>query len=252
MAYNRPKNKIQLSPEEKRNLLEEYFEFYRKISKQNPQLLNSKIPRSEFDELLDDIGELILKKSEHLSSYDNNVSRFLKENPLPEHLEQYLPKQFRVFCLALNALKQWLSAEQAATDRYILGGTARTQCRNAASKCLVTDKPAEDCKIELHHPVRDGRPPIPISKESHSLIEGQNSTTDDQDGIMEILYPMKRQGNRSWVMLKLGCELLLEIGHTTKSKNVQSSSKTFARKANEATKLSYRELLNWIEEKGLA
>ena len=222
------------------------------IAAQKPHLLNSKIPRGEFDDLLNNIGELLLDKSEELSLSDNEVSCFLIENPLPEHLEQFLPKKFRVFCLALNALKQWLSAEQAATDRYILGGTARAQCKEVAKHCLVSGKPAGECTIELHHPVRDGRPPIPIAKEAHAEIEGQNSTGGEQDEVMQLIYPIKRQGNRSWVMLKLGCELLLGIGYTDKSINVQSSSKTFARKASEATNLSYKDLLSWVEDNNLA
>ncbi|MBC2704488.1 hypothetical protein [Desulfobacula sp.] len=251
MSYIRPKSDFQLTPEEKKNLLQEYFDFYTERASQNPHLLNSKIPRDEFDDLLNDIGSLIIKKAESFSNSDNSVSRFLYENSLPEHLEYYLPKQFRVFCLALNALKQWLSAEQAATDRYILGGTVRSQCKNADSKCLVTGKPASECKIELHHPVRDGRPPIPISKEAHALIEGQNTVGTTEDEIMKIIYPIKRQGNRSWVMLKLGCELLLGIANTTKSKNVQSSSKTFARKASAATNLNFTDIINWIDENSL-
>jgi hypothetical protein len=252
MTYERPKSGIQLSPEEKRNLLQEYFEFYQNVATKNPHLLNSKVNRSAFDDLLNDIGKMITNRSELLANSDNEASRFLAENSLPEHLENYLPKNFRIFCLALNALKQWLSAEQAATDRYILGGTARSQCKALAKVCLISGKPADKCTIELHHPVRDGRPPIPISKEVHADIEEQNSTADENDEIMKLIYPMKREGNRSWVMLKLGCELLLEIASTTKSKNVQSSSKTFARKASETTKLTYDELLNWIKVNRLA
>jgi hypothetical protein len=28
-------------------------------------------------------------------------------------------------------------------------------------------------RLELHHPVRDGRPPIPLDKDAHARIEGQ-------------------------------------------------------------------------------
>ncbi len=252
MPYIRPKSEFQLSPEEKRVLLQEYFEFYQNIAVKKPDLLNSKVTRTAFDDLLNEIGALILKRSELLANSDNEASRFLTENPLPEHLEKYLPRNFRVFCLALNALKQWLSAEQAATDRYILGGTARSQCKSLAKSCLVSGISAEKCTIELHHPVRDGRPPIPIAKEVHAELEEQSSADGEEDEVMKLLYPIKRGGNRSWVMLKLGCELLLEIANTTRSKNVQSSSKTFARKASEATKLTYPELLNWLEVNKLA
>jgi hypothetical protein len=251
MTYIRPKSDHALSPGEKKDLLQEYFDYYKEIAVSNPDLLNSKLPRSAFNELIDEIGELILKKADLLSSSDNEVSRFLSNNPLPKHLEQYLPNDFRVYSLALNAMKQWLSAEQAATDRYIFGGTVRAQCKKLGKNCLVSGKPADECTIELHHPVRDGRPPIPLAKEAHADIEGQSSITRVQDEIMSVIYPIKRSGNRSWVMLKLGCELLLDIANTNRSINVQSSSKTFARKASEASGLDFKELLQWVETNNL-
>jgi len=91
-----------------------------------------------------------------------------------------------------------------------------------------------------------------LAKEVHAEIEGQVSAKKEGDKYMEVIYPIKRAGNRSWVMLKLGCELLMGIANTSKSKNVQSSSKTFARKASEASGLSYQELLEWIEVNHLA
>ncbi|UOG90713.1 MAG: hypothetical protein L3K52_10920 [Candidatus Thiothrix sulfatifontis] len=251
MAYTRPKSDIKLSPDEKRELLQEYFDYYQKVALSNPELLNSKLPRDAFDDLLNDIGELILTKSKKLSSKEGQVSSFLSNNPLPQKLEQYLPKEFRAYCLALNSLKQWLSAEQAATDRYIFGGTARQQYKQLTKNCLISGISADEFNIELHHPVRDGRPPIPLAKEIHEKIEEQTPTTKEKDKIMEIIYPIKKEGGRSWIMLKLGCELLLDIASTTKSKNIQASSKTFARKASKATNLSYQELLNWIKTKEL-
>jgi len=251
MTYIRPKSDHKLSPDEKRELLKEYFDYYQEVSNTDPEHLNSKLPRSAFDDLLNEIGELILKKAKILASSENEVSQFLKDNPLPKHLEKYLPNEFRIYSLALNSLKQWLSAEQAATDRYIFGGTVRDQCRKLGNKCLVSGVSADECTIELHHPVRDGRPPIPLAKDVHAKIEGQASAKSEQDDVMKIIYPIKRAGNRSWVMLKLGCELLLDIENTNKSKNVQSSSKTFARKSSQATGLNYQELLSWIEGNNL-
>jgi len=251
MTYTRPKSEHKLSPDEKRELLQEYFDYYHEVSVSNPELLNSKLPRSAFDELINEIGELILEKTEKLACTENEVSQFLKDNPLPEHLEKYLPNNFRTYSLALNSMKQWLSAEQAATDRYIFGGTVREQCKKLGKSCLVSGTPADECTIELHHPVRDGRPPIPLAKEAHAKIEGQSSITREQDEVMKIIYPIKRSGNRSWVMLKLGCELLLNIANTNKSKNVQASSKTFARKSSEASGLSFKELLHWVEANNL-
>lgn len=252
MTYIRPKNKYNFSPTEKRELLEEYFEFYRTIAREQPDLLNSKLPREAHASFLSEIGAILLRHSETEVQKDGEVAKFLDKNPLPDHLSHLLPKEFRAYCLALNALKQWVSAEQAATDRYIFGGTVRKQCREHTNACLISGIPSNECTIELHHPVRDGRPPIPLSKEAHAVIENQGSSADEPDGVMEIVYPIKREGNRSWVMLKLGCELLLGSTETTKSRNVQSSSKTFARKVREATGLDFNQILTWIEENALA
>ena len=252
MTYTRPKSEHSFSPTEKRELLEEYFEFYRTIACEQPDLLNSKLPREAYANLLSEIGTLLLRQSEIEVQKDGEVAKFLDKNPLPDHLSHLLPKEFRAYCLALNSLKQWVSAEQAATDRYIFGGTVRKQCRDHTNACLISGRPSNECTIELHHPVRDGRPPIPLSKEAHSVIERQGSSADDPDEVMEIVYPIKREGNRSWVMLKLGCELLLGIAETSKSKNVQSSSKTFARKVRAATGLDFNQILAWVEKNALA
>lgn len=251
MNYTRPKSDHKLSPDEKRVLLQEYFDYYHEVSITNPKRLNSKLPRSAFDDLLNEIGGLILEKVKILAFSENEVAQFLKDNPLPKHLEEYLPDEFRVYSLALNSLKQWLSAEQAATDRYIFGGTVRDQCKKLGNKCLVSGISADECTIELHHPVRDGRPPIPLAKDVHSKIENPDFVKREQDKVMKIIRPIRLAGHRSWVMLKLGCELLLDIANTNKSKNVQSSSKTFAKKSSEATGLSYKKLLCWIEENNL-
>jgi hypothetical protein len=218
----------------------------------SPELLNSKLPRSAFDDLLNKIGELILAETELLLTSENEVSQFLNDNPLPKNLVQYLPDNFRVYCLALNSMKQWLSAEQAATDRFIFGGTAREQYKTLGKQCLLSGKSAAECTIELHHPVRDGRPPIPLAKDIHTDIEGQAaSSSQEKDEIMDAIYPIKRAGNRSWVMLKTGCELLLGIQSASKSKNVQAASKTFARKACGVTGMNEKELLDWLAVKNL-
>jgi len=90
--------------------------------------------------------------------------------------------------LAINSLKQWVVAEQGATDRYLLGGAARDLCREATDTCLVTGAVLTN-GIELHHPVRDGRPPIPLSKEGHASIEGQSSLVGE-DPIGQALLPL--------------------------------------------------------------
>jgi len=173
MSYQRPRSDIRMSKPEKVNLMAEYILYYEELVKaERIDELNVKIPREAFSKTLDNIGELLIQASLKLSEEDGPVKDFLKANPLPPHMKDLLPDDFRVFSLLLNSLKQWVSTESAATDRYLLGATARATCRAATKKCILTAHDLGD-DVELHHPVRDGRPPILISKEGHSIIEGQ-------------------------------------------------------------------------------
>lgn len=153
-----------------------------------------------------------------------------------------------MYCLALNALKQWVSAEQAATDRFLLGVTARELCRSATSKCIVTGEPLGS-DLELHHPVRDGRPPLPLSKHGHDMVEGQLPASS-ADPVEAALISLKREGNRSWAMLRRGCLDLLGRPEPVTSSNTAASARTFARKAAAISNLTYAELLSWLDTKG--
>lgn len=247
--YERPTNPNQLTPDEKAELLQQYFSFYERLAKQDSELLNVKLERSAVEDLLDEIGALLLERSQMLACSPGPLREFLHATEVPECLKGKLPDDFRAFCLILNALKQWVAAESAATDRYLLGGTARQQCRKVADHCLVTgNELAGD--IELHHPARDGRPPIPLSKPGHDKIEQQ--TSDPNDPVEATLRKIKTEGNRSWVMLRRGCLALLGRDFEESSESVLSGSKTFARKAAEATGLSYDELISWLDEHKLA
>jgi len=210
MTYERPKSNNTLGPSEKAELLNAYFEYYReRVAELGRGALNSKVRRDAFSELLDEVGSLLLTQSAELSARPGPVQDFLKAEPLPPKFQELLPDRFRAFCLALNALKQWLAAEQAATDRYLLGGTTRQQCRKMAKYCVVTGKPLNESETELHHPVRDGRPPIPVSKAGHEQIEQQDSGSgEDAYGLP--LRELKRESNRSRAMLRRGCRLLLQ------------------------------------------
>ena len=243
--YTRPTNANPLSPDEKARLLREYFAHYEDVARQEPGQLNVKLERAAIAEVLDQIGGLLLERSRQLASGPGPVRDFLDVMTPPSCLQSRLPDDFRAFCLILNGLKQWVAAESAATDRYLLGGTARKQCRQMADHCLVTGKPLEAREVELHHPARDGRPPIPLSKAGHAEIESAIGNTANP--IDKTLRALKRQGNRSWVMLHRGCLALDggEIDDTTPA--VLASSKTFARNAAEATGLSYRELIDWLD-----
>ena len=121
-----------------------------------------------------DIGVMLNEYAIKMADEEGPVKEFLTSNPLPPNMEKLLPDDFRVFSLLINALKQWVVSESASTDRFLLGGNARQICRKAVNKCIVTGGELGD-KPELHHPLRDGRPPILISKEGHDLIESQTS-----------------------------------------------------------------------------
>jgi hypothetical protein len=172
MPYTRPKNPHLLTRDQKLSLLKEYANACEARAETDPVTLSRKVPREAFAETLDTVGELLLEKAAKLAAEPGPVREFLDRYPVPGGFAEFLPDEFRVFCLSLNALKQWVSAEQAATDRYLLGGQARELCREAFDHCLVTGGHLGS-DAELHHPIRDGRPPIPLSKKGHQLLEGQ-------------------------------------------------------------------------------
>jgi hypothetical protein len=241
MRYKRPTNESPLSPKDKPILLKQYFEHYRARAAKNPNVLNQKLPREAFKDVLDKLGVLLLAESKSLASKKGQVRDFLNNNELPPAIGERLPRDFRVFCLALNAMKQWVAAEQSATDRYLLGGAARKLCRQAAADCCLVSGDILGSGCELHHPVRDGRPAIPLSKRGHNLIENQLSSEGD-DPIRQALSKLRREGHRSWAQLRRGCLDL--IGS---SKHGAANDRTFARKAVTATNLDYEEILEWLK-----
>src|SRR5581483_10027767 len=138
MPFQHPRPSRIPSKEERAALLASYIDHYREAAKVDLESLNRKIPREAFDDVLDRVGCLLLESATAAAGSQGLVRDFLDANPLPKPLEGLLPDEFRVFCLMLNALKQWLAAEQAATDRYLLGSKAREECRAATTTCAVT------------------------------------------------------------------------------------------------------------------
>ncbi|RKH01132.1 hypothetical protein [Corallococcus carmarthensis] len=250
MAYERPEPREKLNKPQRKEMLERYYGEYRAWASEDPSHLNRKVPREAFDELLNQVGALLLEQATVLATAPGPVRDFLVQNPLPPSLKGKLPEEFRAFTLAMNALKQWVAAEQAATDRYLLGGNARTECRAAADVCMVSGAPLADGVVELHHPVRDGRPPIPVSKDGHDQIEGQVSAPRD-DSVRSVLNELKRQANRSWVHLRRGCLDLMNAPVEHSTPNVAASSRTFARSAAKATGMSYQEIIAWLDDSDL-
>jgi hypothetical protein len=103
--YTRPKNSIALSKADRESLLKEHFQYYRMVSATDPNLLNQKLPRDVSKGLLDLLGGVLLHETKDLAAKPGPVKDFLELNRLPPSLAQLLPPDFRVFCLALNALK---------------------------------------------------------------------------------------------------------------------------------------------------
>ncbi len=247
--YIRPTNPKPLSPDEKAELLREYFAYCERLAHHAPDLLNVKLERAAVADLLNKIGDLLLVGSRELARKPGLLREFLDANELPDCVGSRLPDEFRAFCLVLNSIKQWVAAESAATDRYLLGGTARKQCRKMVDRCLVTGEPLDETTVELHHPARDGRPPIPLSKAGHDQIERVTQVPDDP--VEAALREIKREGNRSWTMLRRGCLALLGDEYEDSTAAVLAGSKAFARKAAEATGLDYLDLVEWLDEREL-
>jgi len=151
MKFKRPTNAAALSKEQKVWLLKDYVAHCRSIAETDSNALNQKVPRDAFRDLLDQVGELLLRESQTNTTSSGKVANFLDSTPLPQSMEKLLPREFRAYCLALNALKQWVAAEQAATDKFLLGGSIRKLCRAATETCVVTGD-VLDSELELHHP----------------------------------------------------------------------------------------------------
>jgi hypothetical protein len=249
MAYVRPVNKMPLSKQQKVDLLTEYAAYYRDAVAADDTALNRKIPRDAFISLLDRIGSLLIDESARLAVAPGPVRDFLAGNPLPKEMAPLLPDSFRAFCLALNSLKQWVAKEQAATDRYLLGGVSRQLCRDTAVACLVTGEVLGP-DAELHHPVRDGRPPVLVSKAGHDRLEGQEAV-NATDATARELVALRRKMNLSWAHLRRGCLDLLGTPAVASSKAMAASARSYARKASAVTRLGYRELLDWLDKNGL-
>jgi hypothetical protein len=253
LAYERYSSEVSLIKEEKVRLMAKYISYYEDlINEKGIDVLNVKIPREVFSEILDHIGELLKKEANKLATTDGEVKKFLNENKLPPFMEEVLPDEFRAFSLLLNALKQWVSAESAATDRFLLGGTAKDTCRAAVNKCIVTGDELGD-KPELHHPLRDGRPPILLSKKGHDLIEQKHQTQNSEQAFdeetntdWEEIKKIRTKMRMSWVQLREGCNAII-----TGSTNYRPNAKTFANNCIRATHLSAQEIIGILNSKGL-
>ena len=252
MPYVRPVNLNPVLPEEKPQLISEHIAYYKMIAQLAAERgdyaeLNVKLPKVAAEAFLSDVGTL-LNQAALKAAKTGAVKDFLDKHPLPDSMKSHLPDEFRAFCLLLNSLKQWISAESLATDRYLLGGTVRAKLRDASSYCMITGSPLT--KVELHHAVRDGRPPIPLSPEGHRQVEESNAEASDVP-LIRSLRELKAERTWSWKMLRDGCMSQLGEDIKSRSRNSLAISRTFAKKAQARTGLSYEQLLESLDEHGL-
>lgn len=250
MTYQRYKSEMLLPKDEKVRLVADYVEHYeRLVAEDGLSALNVKIPREVFDGILDEVGTLLNEQAVALSKA-GAVKDFLDANPLPPHMQELLPDDFRAFALMLNVFKQWVVAESAATDRYLLGGTARQTCRAAVTKCIVTgDELGDDA--ELHHPLRDGRPPILLSKKGHEAVERLHQSGGGRAGIADDpnwlrICEMKKERRMSWVQLREGCAAV-----TAGVSAERPGAKSFANTVMRETGLSANEVVALLDERAL-
>ncbi|HXI69097.1 MAG TPA: hypothetical protein VNN22_01940 [Verrucomicrobiae bacterium] len=148
----------------RRKALQEYIDHYARIAAASPGLMNQKLPRKTFEKFLGEIGALLQRRAKELATSDPDMIAFLERNTLPLCLGDELTREVRAFCLLLNSLKQWTVAEQSAMDRFLISGNVREELKDLAQGCPVAPESFDKKKVELHHPIRDGRPPIPLSK----------------------------------------------------------------------------------------
>jgi len=190
---------------------------------------------------------VLLQHTRDLAVQPGPVQNFLELNGLPPSVAQLLPPDFRAFCLALNALKQWVSAEQQATDRYLLGGNARGELRATAGSCIMMRRSLEgDC--ELHHPVRDGRPPIPLCHEAHDQIEKQQSNADTSaNPSYLVISKIRRETHNSWTNLRKACLDLMGEKVNFGTPAVRNGARGFARKVVNATNLSFDQIIDFLD-----
>ena len=246
MDFKRIENPHPLNKQEKVRLLEDYIVHYKSlIAKNGLDALNVKIPRAVFEPVLNRIGNIIREESV-TASKDGEIKQFLDKNPIPGKMKELFPDEFRAYSLILNALKQWVSAESAATDRFLLGGTARQTCRSAVDKCIVTDEVLSK-NAELHHPIRDGRPPILLSKNGHEIVEQNNrkvnnGNKEEDNDIWDKIKILKTGKHMSWVQLREGCNSIISGGACRRP-----AAKSFANKVKEITGLSETEIISLLD-----
>jgi hypothetical protein len=249
MTYRRHKSGVALSKIDKVGLMSEYVAYCQGlVGEDRLGALDVKIPREVFAPLLDQIGTL-LNEQATAQSKEGPVNEFLDANPLPPHTQGMRPDDFRALPPMLNTLKQWVLAESATTDRYLLGAAARQTCRVASTRCIVTEEElGEGAKI--HHPLRDGRPPILLSKRGHDCVEqaqqmGAEQADMPDDSTWSRVCVLKKERRVSWVQLREGCGAV-----SCESGTSRAGARSFANAVIRETRLTASDVMAMLDARG--
>ena len=246
--YQRYKAAQKFEGGNRRKALQEYIDHYARIAVASPDLMNQKLPRTTFLKVLDEIGALLQRRASEMATSDPDMIDFLERNTLPPCLGVALTRKVRAFSLLLNSLKQWTVAEQSAIDRFLISGSVRAELRDLAQSCPIAPESFDKEKTELHHPVRDGRPPIPLSKKGHETVEGIVAIEpNDQAGKRLVAHRKESSRSYSWRSLRFGC--LMDLGQFAYDKSISRhrTARSNIARVKKQTSLSTEAILEILE-----
>lgn len=245
--YRRYRVSGKIKGEAKKTALADYIRHYTEIARTNPALLNQKIPKRVSEAVLNEVGSLLQRYARELSTNEGPLKEFLDRNPVPVCLGRELTDEIRVFSLVLHALRQWATGEALAMDRLLISGNVRKDLKELFTICPVAPDDTDTSKVELHHPVRDGRPPIPLSKRGHDTVEGL-LVLEDGDRAGAALVALRRDyGPISWKRLRVGCMALIENPPEGFADSYLANARSWARKAKKITKLEETPILAFLD-----
>jgi hypothetical protein len=95
--YERPQPAARLTAGEREQLLREYYDEYARLSASEPDVLNRKVPREHFRELLGQVGALVQQEAARMAREAGPVRDFLDQNPLPPSLHDSCRTTFGPF-----------------------------------------------------------------------------------------------------------------------------------------------------------
>lgn len=133
-------------------------------------------------------------------------------------------------------------------DRLLLSGNVRKELKELFTICPVAPDDTDVASVELHHPLRDGRPPLPLSKKGHSIVEGLLVLKpDDADGVALVNFRKTGKQPISWKRLRVGCLNLSGIEPEGFKKTYLSGARSWVRKAMKETSLTEDRILAFLD-----